>query len=318
MACKGNSSETCGGSSTLNLYVASDLESTQPCGYVPPPAPSSSSSPSPSLCTSTSVVSPTPSCEYKCGSWCSSPLSSFADAGSCKTAAYNCAIQLASCFLNAGYPDSLNCFKYASWCTSVSNYCSQYCPGNSCSPSGCKSKYPPSGSPAPSPTTSTSVYTCALSSSPSITSETTSTSCIPVPSSSCVCKQPSNPNKGYSSSSPVGSIPMPCLTCNNLYSDYNKGNWFKLYTSSDSSSCPSYSKSNISKGCKDSCDSQYSACMGTYAQSCKSNSQSQIAQGADSYNSASTKCQNQLSDCYSANAYANGGNLCNGWNSGWN
>jgi hypothetical protein len=114
MACKGNSSETCGGSSMLNLYVASDLESTQACGYLPPPAPSSSSTLTPSLCTSTSVASPTPNCEYKCGSWCSSPLPSFTDAVSCKTAASNCAVQLASCFLNAGYPDSLNCFKYAS------------------------------------------------------------------------------------------------------------------------------------------------------------------------------------------------------------
>lgn len=31
MPCTGNSSETCGGPSTLNLYVAKDLESTQPC-----------------------------------------------------------------------------------------------------------------------------------------------------------------------------------------------------------------------------------------------------------------------------------------------
>jgi hypothetical protein len=53
MACNGNTNETCGGSSTLDLYVALDLESDQPCGYVsvsslspssstPPPTTSSS------------------------------------------------------------------------------------------------------------------------------------------------------------------------------------------------------------------------------------------------------------------------------------
>ncbi|TVY89537.1 WSC domain-containing protein, partial [Lachnellula willkommii] len=47
MPCSGNTAETCGGSSVLNLFVASDLESTQICGAVPPSAssnPSSSSS----------------------------------------------------------------------------------------------------------------------------------------------------------------------------------------------------------------------------------------------------------------------------------
>jgi hypothetical protein len=39
MPCSGNPSETCGGSRILNLYYASDLVSTQPCGFVPPPPP---------------------------------------------------------------------------------------------------------------------------------------------------------------------------------------------------------------------------------------------------------------------------------------
>lgn len=34
--CTGDSTETCGGRSTLNLYVAKDLESTEPCGGTPP------------------------------------------------------------------------------------------------------------------------------------------------------------------------------------------------------------------------------------------------------------------------------------------
>jgi len=39
MPCSGNPSETCGGSRILNVYYASDLVSSQPCGYVPPPPP---------------------------------------------------------------------------------------------------------------------------------------------------------------------------------------------------------------------------------------------------------------------------------------
>ena len=39
MPCSGDPSETCGGTRILNLYYASDLVSTQPCGYVPPPPP---------------------------------------------------------------------------------------------------------------------------------------------------------------------------------------------------------------------------------------------------------------------------------------
>ena len=45
MACTGNPSQLCGGRSTLNLYVASDLESTEPCGEPNlPPVVSSSTS----------------------------------------------------------------------------------------------------------------------------------------------------------------------------------------------------------------------------------------------------------------------------------
>jgi hypothetical protein len=39
MPCSGDSSETCGGSRILNVYYASDLVSSQPCGYAPPPPP---------------------------------------------------------------------------------------------------------------------------------------------------------------------------------------------------------------------------------------------------------------------------------------
>ena len=91
----------------------------------PPPPTTSSTKTTASLCTSTVTVSPSPTCEYKCGNWCSSPLPPFTDANSCGKAVAACSVQLASCFLKAGFPESLECFKFSSWCSSVSSYCNR-------------------------------------------------------------------------------------------------------------------------------------------------------------------------------------------------
>lgn len=45
MPCNGNSKEICGGSAKINVYVANDLESLEPCGYVPPASSSSTTYP---------------------------------------------------------------------------------------------------------------------------------------------------------------------------------------------------------------------------------------------------------------------------------
>ncbi|KAE8451464.1 hypothetical protein EG329_004093 [Mollisiaceae sp. DMI_Dod_QoI] len=318
MPCAGNSKETCGGPSLLNLYVAADIESTQPCkGGKPPPTTTTTT---PSLCTATTTATATPpTCEYKCGKWCSTPIPPFSDPKSCSTAVSACAVQVASCFLNAGFPDSLKCFEFSSWCSNVKSYCSGYCPGGSCSASKCKSKYPPSGwIPPPPPSVTTSVYTCSATPTKSTTTKTTTTSCVPVPTTSNICTQPNNPVKGYTSSKPVGDISLPVLTCNNLYTDYFK-NPFKLYTFPDTKQCKSYQHGSSGPGsvwgaCRDACDAQYTSCTNTYAQSCKSNSG---AGGKDTYNSATTKCKNQWTDCYSCNSNVNGNGKCGGWNSGW-
>ncbi|KAM0251076.1 hypothetical protein ACHAQJ_008358 [Trichoderma viride] len=63
--CNGNSSETCGGRGLLNLYIATDLESLEPCGFVPPPLSTSTTiststtTPPPPPPTSTTTVSTT-------------------------------------------------------------------------------------------------------------------------------------------------------------------------------------------------------------------------------------------------------------------
>jgi hypothetical protein len=145
-----------------------------------------------------------------------------------------------------------------------------------------------------------------------------------VPTSSNICQQPNNPSKGYTSSSPCGGIALPCLTCNNIKSDYDAGSCFKLYTNQDSSKCSSYNKPSISQGCKDACLAQYNSCIGTYAESCKYGWKEKREASAnpnwgsgDDYDSASQKCQSQYQDCLSLNANVNPGNRCNSWNSGW-
>lgn len=221
------------------------------------------------LCTTTIA----PRCEYSCGSWCSNPLPTWSASSDCKTAASNCLLQVAGCFAHAKFPDSLKCFDYASWCQSVSTYCSTTCAWGLCSKGDCTSKHPPAGNPG---TPTTSVYICPLTTAPTTakpSSKPTTTTCtsVPVPTSSNICQQPNNPSRGYTSNSPCGGIALPCLTCNNIQSDYNAGNCFKLYTSKDSSSCSSYTKPSCRQGCKDACLAQYNSCIGTYAESCKPN-----------------------------------------------
>ncbi|KAI6710688.1 hypothetical protein JHW43_006802 [Diplocarpon mali] len=335
MPCNGDATETCGGRNALDLFVAKDLESSEPCeGGSSSPLSSlpaaisslsssstrtmipSSTKTSASLCTSTVTVSPTATCEYKCGNWCSNPIPAFTDKFSCWEAFSSCTVQVASCFLQAGFPDSLNCFEFSSWCISVSQYCTSYCPGKKCSKQGLRSKYPPSGPSPPSATISTSVYTCpAPTAKPSATSTTaTSTSYVPVPINMNICNQPNNPRKGYGSNTPVGGIALPCLTCNNMYSEYKDGFHFKLYTSPKSEDCPSYPRSGnsgLSHGCQDACDSQYKSCVNTYAQGCKDNKR------GDSFATASSKCKNQWHDCYNANSNVQPGSRCDSFNSGW-
>jgi hypothetical protein len=105
------------------------------------------------------------------------------------------------------------------------------------------------------------------------------------------------------------------LTCNNLHSDYQSGNCFKLYTAPQSFNCPSYPRSGPSgpsQGCKDACDSQYQSCMNTYAQGCRYNKR------GDTYGSASQKCQNQRNDCYSVNSGVSvDDSRCGSFNRGW-
>jgi len=313
MPCNGNTSEICGGPALLNLYVAPDLESDQPCIYTTTSSTTQSSTTTSSTSTTSSAPLCTatipPTCEYSCGSWCSKPLPNWSTPSDCKLAATNCQLQVAACFANAPFPDSLDCWGFSNWCQSVSSYCGSQ--SGVCSKSDCFSKYPPTGPPY---TPSVSVYTCPVTTTTTTTkSSTTSSTSIPVPTCSNICQQPNNPNNGYTSSSPCGGIPLPCLTCNDNQQEFNSGSCFKLYSNSDSSQCPTYGQNSVPQGCKDSCQTQYNSCVSVYAQSCKNN---QPWQG-DTYESASQKCQDQYNDCLNTNSGVSAGNRCSNWNSGW-
>jgi hypothetical protein len=239
----------------------------------------------------TTTVVP-PKCEWKCGKWCSSPLPDWDDVKSCKTAWSSCALQVASCFKHAGWPDVLECFDFGEWCADVEKYC------NSNSKGGCKKgdfwgKKPPKGGPHNPPQSQTTVITttCAptkttVTAGPTTTTTTTtkkptstttkkptttttsSTTKCPIPTPTNICVQPSNPHYGYGPGKPVGGIEMPVVTCNDLAEDWPYYP-FKQYTDTDSKKCKRYPRNQCSNACIDACKEQYEDCTDVYAEGCK-------------------------------------------------
>ncbi|KAG9242021.1 hypothetical protein BJ878DRAFT_426811, partial [Calycina marina] len=265
-------------------------------------------------------------CEYKCGNRCSSPLPDFSDSNSCAKTVADCVVQKVSCLLKAGFSAALTCFKFPSWYISISKYCCNSCSGKNCEITPCKQANPSAEYTAPaSATVSRTVVLYASTKAPNTPSAlpSSSTDAVPVPS------QPSNPSKGYSSSTLVGGILLPCITCNNWEHDCAKGNIFKLYTESDSKSCKSYDMSGTggpTQDLKDACDAQYTtSCVGTYANGCKANNKGTtmvqkmniFLSNRDSYNEAVIKCKNQRTDRYSVDQAASAGSRCSSFNHDW-
>ncbi|KAI1823578.1 WSC domain-containing protein [Xylaria intraflava] len=330
--CNGNASETCGGPSRLSLYVAKDLQSLEPCGTssnttstvtttpvtsttsatsitpVTPTSPTSSCSTTSSapVCTTTTVTPPT--CEYQIGKWCSNPIPGWNDHKGCLTAWSQCVLQSSSCFLKAGFPDSLKCFEYVEWCDKLDLYCltdcvvSGKCGGK---PSFCNGSPPKGGNP---PTTSTSTYPCPT------TVTTTKTTTSTKPASSCpvatptgICTQPTNPRYGYRPGHPVGGIGLPVVTCNNIKNDWNQGNVYKLYSDKDSHNCPSYPRPRCPDACADACKTQYQQCESTYAEGCRT------GHLAQSYSDAEAACTSQYKDCLAVNRNVRDTAHCTTW-----
>ncbi|KAJ3579386.1 hypothetical protein NPX13_g1177 [Xylaria arbuscula] len=336
MPCNGDSSQICGGPARLSLYVAKDLQSLEPCGTppdttsssstypttTPPPTSSTTSSPTTTktttktttapVCTATSV---TPSnCEYKIGKWCSNPVPDWDDKTGCLISGTKCLLQSASCFLKAGFPESLGCLKYKEWCAALDLYCLTKCIGKDCDKAGFIAKHPPKGLP---PTTSTSTYPCPTTVTTTTKATTTTTKPgyptgyptddCPVPTPTGICTQPTNKKYGYGPGKPVGGIELPVVTCNNIKDDYKSGNVFKLYTDKDSKKCKSYPRPECPNACADACKSQYEQCEDVYAESCK--------KGYNSYpyKDADAACKAQYQDCLSVNKYVKGNGACTTW-----
>ncbi|KAF7897095.1 hypothetical protein EAF00_005323 [Botryotinia globosa] len=296
-------------SSTTPNVPSTSISSTQPSTTASPTTPK----PSAAICTTTIVTTPTPTCEYKVGNWCSNPLPPFTDQNSCLAAANTCLVQLTSCLLSAGFPGSLQCLQFSSWCQEIESYCGSYCPGSSCSNNGCKSRHPPAGYTPPVISVKTSIYTCPTSIQTSTSKPTSTSSIAPLPTCNNICVQPNNPSQGYSSYSPVGSIPIPCYTCNNLQPEYNSGYPFKLYKARNSEDSPSYQRPDCGQGCQDACDAQYESCVGTYAQGCGYGG----GGGGDTYASALVKCVQQKADCYIVNEGVGGEGRCGSYGVGY-
>ncbi|KAK0709123.1 WSC domain-containing protein [Lasiosphaeria miniovina] len=357
--CSGAPGEKCGGNSRLTVYVADKLRSSQPCGYNPPPPPppppsstpcpeSSTSKPPPpppppsstpcpessntkttsTICYATTTVAPT--CEYRCGNWCASPLPNWGDVSGCKAGYSQCKLQVNACYKNAGWPAAMECSDYDSWCSSVNGYCGGGGTNGKCSKSDFWGKKPGKGSSPPKTTVIT------VPCKPTPTPTPSSTKC-PIPTPTNICKQPTNNQYGYAPGKPVGGIDLPVLTCNNLAKDFGSGP-FKLYTDSDSSKCKSYPRNQCTNACVDACKEQLNDCKAVYVKGCSGgvpggNGHSYGGRGGsghgsyfhwaraddlerrtygwtDSSSAASNKCTQQYNDCVAVNKGSNGAGKC--------
>ncbi|KAK0623035.1 WSC domain-containing protein [Immersiella caudata] len=340
MPCNGDGTQTCGGPGRLNLYVADELKSLEPCGYQPPVVPRVSSesalvssqpavsttplvvttpTPTSSLCVSTQTVQPT--CEYKCGNWCSKPIPTWSDIPSCKAAYSNCKLQVASCFKSAGWPGSLGCFGFSLWCSSLERYCSTTSRGGSKS-SYCE-KSPPNN-PEPPKTIITITTTCApaatLTRISTSTKPTTSATICPIPTPSNICKQPTSKKYNFSPSNPVGGIDMPIVTCNDLSTDHPR-NPFKLYASPDTRKCKSFARNQTPSACAAACKEQYEDCIEVYAETCRRGGKGPKSRAVielevrtvwfgEDYHTATTRCNVQYDDCLAVNRGVSGSGKC--------
>lgn len=213
------------------------------------------------------MVVTTPKHEYCCGNWCSTPIPDFNNWDTCAKAKAKCGLQVAACMNQAGWPGAIQCFNFQQWCQNIDMFCGWMCrPGWdwSCSKNSYLNFYKPIGGDS-KPVTSTSTFPCTATTTTTMPPATT-TAVVPPPKGICI--QPSNPWWGYGPGNPVGKIPLPVVTCNDLEHEFKGGNPFKLYSNSESSKCRSYKRPNVPSACADACRHQYDSCNAVYAKGC--------------------------------------------------
>ncbi|KAK3375012.1 WSC domain-containing protein [Podospora didyma] len=306
---------------TSSTASTKSSSTTKPPTTTPPTTTSKTTS---SVCYSTTTAAPT--CEYKCGKWCSSPLPDWDDVPGCKDGHSNCKLQVAACFKYAGFPDNLECFDYGSWCAGVSNYCGGVPKGGKCSKKEYIVKKQPKG--YKPPTTTVITVPCKATSTAKTTTTSSSTTKVQ-PSPTNICKQPTNKQYGYGPDSPVADIDLPIVTCNDLSKDFSKYP-FKLYNENQSSQCKSYPRNSCTNACADACKEQYDDCNDVYVQSCKGKRSTpnyfhwardtvvkRTSGWTDSYNTAVNKCKQQYNDCLYVNRDSTGAGKCSSYGQGY-
>ncbi|KAG5980467.1 hypothetical protein E4U55_003993 [Claviceps digitariae] len=219
-----------------------------------------------SLCTTT-VTLPA-KCEWQCGNWCGPALPSWEDSNGCHIAKKTCLKQISSCFKTAGWPKSVECFKFKAWCNYLDSHCEESCPGKACNKWDCWNKYHNgAGSPpARPPITSTSVYPCATTAKPAPTTTEPVIACPPKHTN--LCTQPTNDKYGYGPDKPVGGIPLPVVGCNDRKEEFNYKP-YKYYTEAESRNCPGFPWYQWPSVCSSACKEQYDHCVTTYSKGCE-------------------------------------------------
>jgi hypothetical protein len=199
-----------------------------------------------------------------------------------------------------------------------------------CSKGDCWNHNPGQGGSPPKTTTTVTPCPATTTTKPPATS-TTPTQCPPPPTN--LCTQPSNPKYGYGPGNPVGGIPLPLVSCNDIYSDW-RTNPFKLYINQNSQKCPSYPPTGCGNACSDACKEQYTQCKNVYQQGCQQGSSGRFKRGEaakrllgisqftsnwgfgdNTPSNAAKKCQAQYQDCLAVNKNVNPQKQCKTW--GW-
>ncbi|KAG6007099.1 hypothetical protein E4U21_006361 [Claviceps maximensis] len=249
--------------------TTSDCDETTPVSSQPftTQKPTTTTKQMPSITTAwcTTTVTLPAKCEWQCGNWCAPALPQWHDSNSCNIAKKTCRKQISSCFKTAGWPGSVECYKFKAWCDYLDNYCEDSCPGRACGKTDCWNQYrgDRGSPPANPPITTTSVHACATTSQPAPTEPT-----VPCPPQDTnLCTQPTNDKYGYGPGKPVGGIALPVVGCNDQRDDFY-GKPYKYYTEAESRNCPGFSWSQWPSVCSSACEEQYNNCVATYSKGC--------------------------------------------------
>lgn len=265
-----------------------------------------------------------------------------------------CKLQVADCYSSAGYPDSNSCKDYRSWCEGIGSYSKGWQDGRS-SKADCYSQNPPKNTPSSTPGYCTATSTSSPSTTGKVIPPTATNVCVlPTGNSGsgyeggkCVgdieppivtCNDDKDDySKGNSFKSynfqDTGKCPSfsmksvskacqdACKTqynsCVNTYAESCKGNSNSSGGDNSKDDSKGNGKSGDSKVRRGKSDDGGNNDSGNNNNSADNKNRGSSNSG-DDYNSASTKCSNQYSDCVKANQQVSySGGRCSSYSNGW-